>query len=103
MVRIQSRSLKASDRSEAFLVMNNYCYILYSEKLHKYYIGSTTDMARRLEDHNRGKEKFTSTGLPWKLVYKELFVEIKHARQRELYIKKMKSRKYIETLIRSAG
>ena len=78
-------------------------YILYSEKLNKYYVGSTTDIQRRLEEHNQGKEKFTSTGVPWKLVYEEIFQELKQARQRELHIKKMKSRKYIETLIRSVG
>jgi len=54
-------------------------------------------------EHNRGKEKFTKTGIPWLLIYKEAFTELKQARQREIYIKKMKSRKYIETLISSAG
>ena len=56
--------------------MYNYCYILYSEKLNKYYIGSTTDLNRRLIEHNRGKEKFTKTGMPWKLVYHETFEEL---------------------------
>ena len=60
--------------------MPSYCYILYSAKLNKYYVGSTTDMERRLEEHNRGKEKFTKTGLPWKLVYQEIFDELKPAR-----------------------
>ena len=83
--------------------MPSYCYILYSSKLDKYYVGSTTDIERRLAEHNRGKEKFTSTGLPWVLVYKEAFEVLQQARQRELCIKKMKSRKYIETLIRSVG
>ncbi len=78
-------------------------YILYSNKLDKYYVGSTTDIERRLQEHNRGKEKFTSLGLPWVLMYKEEFSELQEARQRELYIKQMKSRKYIENLIRSAG
>ena len=79
------------------------CYILYSSKLDKYYVGSTTDMPRRLEEHNRGKEKFTSTGCPWILVYMEIFTDLLDARRRELHIKKQKSRKYIETLIRSVG
>ncbi|HVX28058.1 MAG TPA: GIY-YIG nuclease family protein [Parafilimonas sp.] len=79
-----------------------YCYILYSTKLNKYYAGSTPDIDRRLQDHNRGKEKFTKTGMPWNLVYKEMFNDLKAARQRELYIKKMKSRKIIEALISSA-
>jgi putative endonuclease len=83
--------------------MFSYCYILYSAKVNKYYVGSTTNIERRLEEHNRGKEKFTRTGLPWKLVYKEMFQELKQARERESQIKKMKSRKYIEALISSAG
>jgi putative endonuclease len=82
--------------------MHCYCYILYTSKLNKYYIGCTNDLERRLEKHNRGKEKFTTTGLPWRLVHKELFEDLKQARQRELSIKKMNSRKYIETLISSA-
>jgi putative endonuclease len=56
-----------------------------------------------LEEHNRGKEKFTKTGLPWELVYCEEFAALLLARQREAYIKKMKSRKYIESLISSVG
>ena len=79
-----------------------YCYILYSGKLDKYYIGSTPDLERRLQEHNRGKEKFTKTGVPWKLVYKEQFNDLKDARKREVYIKKMKSRKFIKDLIGSA-
>jgi putative endonuclease len=75
------------------------CYILFSFKLNKYYVGSTPDIERRLKEHNRGKEKFTKTGLPWKLVYVEKFENLTEARGREHYIKKMKSRKFIENLI----
>jgi putative endonuclease len=89
----------------AFLLftMNAFVYILFSEKLNKFYIGSTTDLERRLIEHNRGKEKFTSTGLPWVLAYSESFEELIDARKRELYIKKQKSRKYIESLISKKG
>ncbi|MBP6687236.1 MAG: GIY-YIG nuclease family protein [Lacibacter sp.] len=88
---------------KGFSIMVSYCYILYSAKLNKYYVGSTSDMERRFNDHNRGKEKFTSTGMPWKLVYSEPFDELAMARRRELEIKKKKSRKYIEQLISSVG
>lgn len=77
------------------------CYILFSEKLNKYYVGSTSDIERRLAEHNRGKEKFTKTGIPWTLVYTEPFIELTEARRREGFIKKMKSRKFIENLISS--
>ena len=78
-------------------------YILFSEKLNKYYVGSTTDIERRIEEHNRGKEKFTKTGMPWVIVYSEEFEILADARQRELQIKKQKSRKYIEQLIAANG
>jgi putative endonuclease len=66
-------------------------------------VGSTSDLDRRLNDHNRGKEKFTRTGVTWVLVYSELFEELASARRREQEIKKKKSRSYIEQLISSVG
>jgi putative endonuclease len=83
--------------------MQAFVYILFSQTLNKYYVGSTSDLGRRFEEHNRGKEKFTKTGIPWLLVYNEVFEELKEARKRELYIKRMKSRTFIENLISSAG
>lgn len=74
-------------------------YILYSEKLNKYYIGACIDMERRLYEHNIGHSKFTSLGIPWKLLYTEQFEDLGAAKKRELQLKKMKSRKYIEHLI----
>jgi putative endonuclease len=75
-------------------------YFLYSEKINKYYVGACTDLDRRLYEHNLGHSKFTSTGKPWELVYKEEWEDLVLAKQRELKIKKMKSRTYIEDLIR---
>src|SRR5437867_1337789 len=75
-----------------------YCYILYSPSLDKYYVGSTTDIARRVQEHNRGKDKFTRTGRPWTLVYREEFERLIEARGRERYIKRMKSRKFIRSV-----
>lgn len=74
-------------------------YILFSEKLNKYYVGSCTDPGRRLYEHNIGHSKFTSLDIPWTIVYQEEFATLLEARQREMAIKKMKSRKYIEELI----
>ena len=83
--------------------MNAFVYILFSPGLNKFYVGSTPDLDRRLAEHNRGKEKFTKTGIPWQLVYTEEFDELKDARKREASIKKQKSRKYILQLISSVG
>ena len=76
-----------------------YVYILYSEKLNKYYIGSCVKLDIRLRQHNLGHSKFTSVGVPWIVVYSEEYSVLSEARRRELQIKRMKSRKYIEELI----
>jgi len=76
-----------------------YTYILFSEKLNKYYIGACIDIDRRLYEHNIGHSKFTHLGIPWELKYAEEYPTLLEAKQRELKIKKMKSRKYIEDLI----
>ena len=57
-------------------------------------------MERRLYEHNIGHSKFTSTGIPWILKHSEIFPTLQDAKKRELQIKKMKSRSYIEKLFR---
>ena len=73
-------------------------YIIYSQKIDKYYVGACTDLERRLYEHNVGHSKFTSTGIPWIVKYSEEFEMLPEAKKRESAIKKMKSRKYIENL-----
>lgn len=79
-----------------------YTYILFSEKLNKYYVGACTEMGRRLYEHNIGHSKFTRLGMPWIVVYKEYYDTLVDAKKRELAIKRMKSRQYIEQLIQKA-
>jgi putative endonuclease len=78
-----------------------FVYIIYSVKINKYYVGACTDLVRRLHEHNTGHSKFTSTGRPWELKFKEPFQTLQEAKTREMAIKKMKSRRYIEALIGS--
>ena len=77
-----------------------YTYILQNTQSKKYYIGSTNNLEDRLRRHNLGHSKATKSGAPhWEIVYCEEFISRSLAIQREYKIKKMKSRKYIETLI----
>ena len=67
----------------------------------RFYVGSTDNIERRLEEHKRGKSKATKNLLPIELVK---FIEcssLPEARQLEYSIKKQKSRIYIEKLIAS--
>jgi putative endonuclease len=76
-------------------------YILYSNSLDKYYIGYTSDLKRRLSEHNRKKGKFTDCGIPWSLVYLERYELKREAMKREKFIKLQKSRQYILSLLSS--
>jgi putative endonuclease len=67
--------------------------------MNRYYIGYTSDLEKRLNDHNTGISTFTAKAQDWKLLYNEAFDSREEAHQRELEIKKKKSRKYIEWLI----
>lgn len=79
-----------------------YMYILHSQKLNKYYVGACTNLERRLYEHNIGHSKFTSLGIPWKLILKEEFEDLVSAKKRETDIKRKKSRIFIEELVRKS-
>lgn len=80
-----------------------YIYIIYSKTLDKYYVGSCQNIEQRLKDHLNSRSKFTKVAKDWVLKHSEAFNTRSEAYQRELQIKKMKSRKYIETLIETKG
>ncbi|MBI4722130.1 MAG: GIY-YIG nuclease family protein [Candidatus Stahlbacteria bacterium] len=75
-----------------------YVYVLWSSKLKKRYIGSCHDLEKRMKEHNRGKQKFTKSGTPWKLVYSEEFDNYSEARKREMFLKTGAGRKYLDNL-----
>ena len=80
-----------------------FVYIIYSSSLDKYYIGYTTDLTKRLYEHNTGISAYTSKAADWVLKYQESFQEREMAMKREKEIKNKKSRKYIGWLISSAN
>jgi len=80
--------------------MKHYVYILYSVHCDKYYVGHSEDLDRRLKEHNSGRGgKYTARCKPWELLYSEIHESKSLAVNRELEIKRKKSRKYIEGLI----
>ena len=74
----------------------NYVYILKSKVDNELYVGSTNDLKRRLEEHNRGENFSTSWRGPFKLVYYEAYKSLEDARERELALKfRGNSRKHL--------
>lgn len=74
-------------------------YIIYSPKLDRYYIGYTTDMTKRINEHNSGVSTFTAKATDWILKWSRGFGSRELAMKEERIIKAKKSRKYIEWLI----
>lgn len=76
----------------------HYVYILKSLRNNKYYIGYTSNLEKRLHEHNSGRVKFTRLYIPWELYYFDKFIDIKKAMFREKQFKSWKSRAMIEKL-----
>ncbi|MEA1926193.1 MAG: GIY-YIG nuclease family protein [Patescibacteria group bacterium] len=65
-----------------------YVYILKSTKKKYYYIGSTGDLCKRLDEHNKGKTKSIKHLVPFELLYYEAYRNKGFARRRELELKR---------------
>ena len=72
--------------------MSYIVYILYSVSVDRYYVGQTSNLDDRLQRHNQGRSKYTKSGIPWVLKYKELFATRPDAMEREREIKSSESR-----------
>ena len=77
-----------------------FVYLLRSLKNDKFYIGSTTDIKRRLHQHKIGNVKATVYLRPLKLELFQKFDTITSARTIEHRLKKLKRRDYIEKIIK---
>lgn len=65
-----------------------YVYILQSSKRKNWlYKGSTSDLRRRLKEHNQGKNFSTAPYTPFKLIYYEAYLLKTDAEAREQYLK----------------
>ena len=89
----------SKDRLLFYSLIMFYTYILQSVKSGRYYIGHTSDIEERLVRHNSGKVTATRNKGPWTVVYFETYETKAEANSRELFIKSMKSRVFIEKLI----
>jgi len=73
--------------------VSHFAYVLWSESLRKFYIGSTEDLDKRLRQHNEGLEKWSRRGVPWTLKFSKSFPNRSEARQFENKLKKQKGGK----------
>ena len=73
-----------------------FVYILWSDRLKKYYVGSTNNLNSRLDRHNKGQSKFTSKGVPWALIWNCSFTSRKEAFNLESKIKSRGIKRFLD-------
>lgn len=85
--------------------MDAYVYVLgsFSKNRHLTYVGWTSDVARRLAQHNAGKGARTTRGRVWVLLHSERFATRREAMSREWYLKRDRAfRKGLAQALKSA-
>ena len=73
-----------------------YVYVLRSLKDGRFYTGTTSDLRKRLEEHNRGKEPGSKHMAPLELAYYEAGQSKKDAFKREKYLKTTYGKRYLK-------
>jgi putative endonuclease len=78
-----------------------FVYVIRSNKDGKFYTGFTSNVEKRLEEHNSGKVLSTKSRVPFELVYFEACVCMEDAIQREKYLKTTYGKRYIKNRIKN--
>jgi predicted GIY-YIG superfamily endonuclease len=74
-------------------------YAIQSEVNGDIYVGIAKDADKRLEEHNKGKNRYTKGLKPWKNLYRELQPDWGAARQREKYLKSGIGKEFLKSLV----
>lgn len=73
-----------------------YTYILQSNKNSQLYVGYTSDLKRRIREHNQGLNFSTKKYMPWEIIYYEACIEESDAKRREKYLKTTQGNRLIK-------
>ncbi len=76
----------------------HFVYVLKSSKDGRFYVGMTTNVEKRVAEHNDGRTKSTKGFIPWELFFVEKFSTRVEARSREKYLKGGSGKEYIKRL-----
>lgn len=64
-----------------------YLYVLQSLKDSKFYVGKTSNLVKRIKQHNSGKVISTKARVPFKLIYYEAYSNKRKWSKQELFYK----------------
>ena len=81
--------------------MYYYVYVLLGEKDNQFYTGYTSDLKRRLNEHQSAKVNSTKYRLPLQLIYFEGCLNQQDATRREKYLKSGNGKIYLRSRLRN--
>ncbi len=76
-----------------------YVYILQSQVRSRLYIGKTTNLKRRISEHNAGQNASTTPYMPWILIFYEAYFNKDDANRREKYLKTTQGHQAIQRML----
>ena len=74
----------------------HYTYVLASEKDAHFYIGTSSDLRKRLKQHVQGRVTSTAYRRPLRLAYYEACLSVDDACRRERYLKSGRGGRYLK-------
>ena len=83
--------------------MKYYVYVLESLKTGKSYTGLTSNLERRLREHNQGLSRFTRRKGPWRVLYSEEKNSLSEAQKREKFLKTGDGRQALKNLLKKSS
>ena len=98
------RATMASGKPPPWLVQfanMHYVYLLRSLADNNFYTGSTSNLRRRLTEHNQGKNLSTKARVPFKLVYYEAYLVKGDAINREKFLKTTLGKRFIKKQLKN--
>ena len=78
-----------------------YVYVLWSIDDKKFYVGYTSDLKRRIGEHQTGQCHSTVRMQNPSLIFYEAFVSQEDAQRREVYFKTTKSKRTLRLMLRN--
>jgi putative endonuclease len=81
-------------------IMFYYVYALQSLKKNNLYIGCTSDLRKRLQEHNRGLNFSTKPYRPWQVIHYEAYRNKKDAERRENYLKTNQGARLLKRMLK---
>jgi len=77
-----------------------YTYLLKSKIDGHWYTGYTSDLRKRLREHNEGKNTSTKYRGPFELLYYEACINEEDAKAREKYLKSGMGKRYLKNRLK---